>query len=121
MNLESYLRQTHPNLLFIVLLLLMTNYMAKASDTILPPPNIVIIITDDQGYGDLASFVPLLRDAGYSAIMSGKEHFDNWVPQHCYFAETFEQSFTFWATTEYFVPPDGTFERPFYLNGKETR
>jgi len=72
-----------------------------------------------QGNEQAISFVPLLRDAGYSAIMSGKEHFDNWVPKHCYFAETFEQSFTFWATTEYFVPPSGKFQRPFYLNGKE--
>ena len=24
------------------------------------------------------SFVPLLRQAGYSAVMSGKEHFDSW-------------------------------------------
>lgn len=65
------------------------------------------------------SFVPLLREAGYSAVMSGKEHFDSWVPKDCYFAETFEKSFTFWATTEYFVPPSGVFERPFYLHGKE--
>ena len=65
------------------------------------------------------SFVPLLRDAGYSAVMSGKEHFDKWVPQHCYFAETFEKSFTFWATTEYFVPPSGKFQRPFYMDGEE--
>ena len=65
------------------------------------------------------SFVPLLREAGYSAIMSGKEHFDNWVPQEAYFANTFEKSFTFWATTEYFVPPVDTFQRPFYLNGQK--
>ncbi|MEM9723454.1 MAG: sulfatase-like hydrolase/transferase, partial [Bacteroidota bacterium] len=65
------------------------------------------------------SFVPLLREAGYSAIMSGKEHFDAWVPQEAYFANTFENSFTFWATTEYFVPPVDTFQRPFYLNGEK--
>ena len=65
------------------------------------------------------SFVRLLRDAGYSAIMSGKEHFDQWVPRSAYFAETFENSFTFWATTEYFVPPSGQFQRPFFLNGKQ--
>lgn len=64
------------------------------------------------------SFVPLLREAGYSAIMSGKEHFDKWVPKEAYFANTFENSLTFWATTEYFVPPGGMFERPFFLNGK---
>ena len=65
------------------------------------------------------SFVSLLRDAGYSTIMSGKEHFDSWVPQDCYFAPTFDHSFTFWATTEYFVPPADTFQRPFYLEGKK--
>ncbi|NRB49925.1 MAG: arylsulfatase [Saprospiraceae bacterium] len=72
-----------------------------------------------KGNDQAISFVPLLRDAGYSAVISGKEHFDKWVPQDCYFAETFEKSFTFWATTEYFVPPSGEFQRPFYLNGKE--
>lgn len=72
-----------------------------------------------KGNDRAISFVPLLREAGYSAIMSGKEHFDNWVPKHCYFSETFERSFTFWATTEYFVPPSDTFQRPFFLNGKQ--
>lgn len=67
------------------------------------------------------SFVSLLKDAGYNVIMSGKEHYDNWVPEHVYFKNTFDQSFTFWATTEYFVPPSGEFERPFYLNGKELK
>ena len=70
-----------------------------------------------EGNENAISFVPLLRDAGYSAVMSGKEHFDPWVPRDCYFSETFEKSFHFWATTEYFVPPDGTFERPFVLMG----
>ena len=72
-----------------------------------------------DGNEQAISFVPLLRDAGYSAMMSGKEHFDRWVPQDCYFAETFENAFTFWATTEYFVPPADTFQRPFYLNGRK--
>lgn len=72
-----------------------------------------------KGNDQAISFVPLLRDAGYSAVISGKEHFDKWVPKDCYFAETFEKSFTFWATTEYFVPPGGQFQRPFYLNGEE--
>ena len=42
-----------------------------------------------KGDDRAVSFVPLLREAGYSAVMSGKEHFDSWVPRHCYFAETF--------------------------------
>ncbi len=72
-----------------------------------------------MGNDHAISFVPLLREAGYSAMISGKEHFDKWVPKECYFSETFEKSFTFWATTEYFVPPSGSFERPFYLDGVE--
>jgi arylsulfatase len=48
--------------------------------------------------------------------MSGKEHFDDWVPEYCRAENVFDQSFTFWATTEYFLPPDGSFKRPFYLN-----
>ena len=72
-----------------------------------------------RGNDQAISFVPLLRESGYSAVISGKEHFDEWVPKDCYFAETFEKSLTFWATTEYFVPPSGKFQRPFYLNGKE--
>ena len=74
-----------------------------------------------KGNEQAISFVPLLRDAGYSAVISGKEHFDKWVPQDVYFANTFEKSFTFWATTEYFVPPRDTFERPFFLHGNQIR
>lgn len=74
-----------------------------------------------QYYGNerTVSFVSLLRQAGYSAVMSGKEHWDSWVPDHVYFAKTFEKSLTFWATTEYFVPPSGKFSRPFFLNGQQ--
>jgi len=61
----------------------------------------------------------LLRDAGYTAIHSGKEHFSSWVPAHCYATESFDRAFTFWASTEYFVPPDSTFRQPYILNGRE--
>lgn len=74
-----------------------------------------------QGDDRAISFVPLLREAGYSAVISGKEHYNKWVPKHCYFAKTFEKSLTFWATTEYFVPPSDTFVRPFFLNGEQIR
>ena len=67
------------------------------------------------------SFVSLLKDAGYTTLHCGKEHFDDWVPEHCYADKTCDKSLTFWATTEYFIPPDGTFQRPFILNGKEVR
>src|SRR5690554_3895092 len=57
------------------------------------------------------------KQAGYQNIMSGKEHFDSWVPDYCKAENVFDNSFYFWATTEYFVPPSGEFSRPFYLNG----
>ena len=63
------------------------------------------------------SFVSLLNDAGYTTLQSGKEHFDSWVPEHCRTEHTFQKSLTFWATTEYFVPPGGKFQRPFKLDG----
>jgi arylsulfatase len=61
----------------------------------------------------------LTKTAGYFNIMSGKEHFDNWVPDYCKAENVFDHSFYFWATTEYFLPPSGQFERPFYLEGKQ--
>ncbi|MEM6318492.1 MAG: arylsulfatase [Bacteroidota bacterium] len=61
----------------------------------------------------------LAKQAGYFTMMSGKEHFDKWVPDYCRAENVFDHSFYFWATTEYFLPPDGQFERPFYLEGKE--
>ena len=61
----------------------------------------------------------LTKQAGYTNIMSGKEHFDSWVPEYCKAENVFDHSFYFWATTEYFLPPSGAFERPFYLEGKE--
>lgn len=61
----------------------------------------------------------LTKEAGYYNIMSGKEHFDNWVPQYCAAENVFDHSFYFWATTEYFRPPSGEFERPFFLEGRQ--
>jgi arylsulfatase len=63
----------------------------------------------------------LTKKAGYENIMSGKEHFDPWVPEYCNAENVFDNAFTFWATTEYFRPPSGDFERPFYLNGRELK
>ena len=72
-----------------------------------------------QGDHRAVSFVSLLKSAGYASAISGKEHFSKWVPQDCYFDETFDHSLTFWATTEYFVPPADSFQRPFYLEGQK--
>ncbi len=63
----------------------------------------------------------LTRQAGYFNIMSGKEHFDPWVPDYCKAENVFDHSFYFWATTEYFLPPSGEFERPFFLEGNELK
>jgi arylsulfatase len=61
----------------------------------------------------------LTKQAGYYNIMSGKEHFDDWVPDYCKAHNVFDHSLWFWATTEYFLPPSGKYERSFYLEGKE--
>jgi len=60
----------------------------------------------------------LMRGAGYYAATSGKEHFDRWVPKHCYATESFDDAFTFWACTQYFIPPGWNFTSPFKLNGE---
>src|SRR5690606_25066502 len=63
----------------------------------------------------------LAHKAGYNTMMSGKEHFDKWVPDYCKAENVFDQSFYFPAITEYFLPPTGKFENPFYFNGRELK
>ena len=63
----------------------------------------------------------LTKKAGYFNIMSGKEHFDKWVPEYCKAENVFDHSFYFWATTEYFLPPSGEFTRPFFLEGQQLK
>ena len=63
----------------------------------------------------------LTKQAGYFNIMSGKEHFDKWVPEYCKAENVFDHSFYFWATTEYFLPPSGEFTRPFFLEGRQIK
>lgn len=70
-----------------------------------------------QGGNGAVHLAQLTKQAGYYNIMSGKEHFDNWVPDYCKAENVFDHSFYFWATTEYFRPPSREFERPFYLEG----
>ena len=67
------------------------------------------------------AFPQLMREAGYYAAMSGKEHFKNWVPDRCYGAQCFDDSFVYWMVNTYFVPPNGEFEYPFKLNGRELK
>ena len=63
----------------------------------------------------------LTKQAGYFNIMSGKEHFDPWVPEYCKAENVFDHSLYFWATTEYFLPPSGEFTRPFFLEGRKLK
>ncbi len=72
-----------------------------------------------QGGEGAVHIAQLTKKAGYYNIMSGKEHFDSWVPDYCKAENVFDHSLYFWATTEYFRPPSGEFERPFFLEGKE--
>ena len=67
-----------------------------------------------------SAVVPLaeiMHRSGYVTFSSGKEHFDPWVPKHCYARNCFDKSFVFWAVDQYFFPPLGKFQFPFELNG----
>ena len=59
----------------------------------------------------------ILKNNGYYTIHSGKEHFRKWVPESVYAANSFHDSYTFWACNEFFIPPDSTFQRPFIFQG----
>ena len=60
-----------------------------------------------------------MRQSGYYTAISGKEHYDRWLPENCHAINCFDDSFVYWTTNSYFVPPSGKFENPFKLNGKE--
>lgn len=74
-----------------------------------------------EGGNGAVHIAQLAKQAGYFNIISGKEHFDVWVPDYCKAENVFDHSFTFWATTEYFVPTKGEYSRPFYLEGRELK
>jgi arylsulfatase len=61
----------------------------------------------------------LLQQEGYYTAVAGKQHFAGWVPDRFQFTRSFDDSFSFYGSTEYFLPPDGTFRRPFHLNGEK--
>jgi arylsulfatase len=63
----------------------------------------------------------LFKKSGYYTAMSGKEHYDQWVPKRCYASNRiFDDYFTYWAINPFFERGDGKpFEYPFILNGKE--
>ena len=69
--------------------------------------------------GNARSLGGLLRDAGYYTAMVGKEHFSHWVPEQVYSASSFDDALIFPAINQYFIPPDGAWHNPFFLNGEE--
>lgn len=74
-----------------------------------------------RGGNGAVHIAQLAKNAGYYTIMSGKEHFDKWVPDYCKAENVFDDSFYFPAIAEYFLPPSGAFKNPFYLNGRELK
>lgn len=61
----------------------------------------------------------LMRRAGYTTIICGKDHYDPWTPAYCHAENSFDKSFVYWAIAEYFIPPSGKFRYPFKLNGRK--
>ncbi len=72
-------------------------------------------------YGDdrAMSFEGVLKNNGYSVIHSGKEHFESWVPERCFAVNNSDHAFTFWAATNFFIPPDKDFSQPLFIDGKK--
>ena len=56
-----------------------------------------------------------LREAGYTTIHVGKEHFQKWIPEHCYARNSFDYSLYYWTINAFFKPPDSDFRNPFYM------
>ena len=72
-----------------------------------------------QGDERTLSLGNLMQDAGYTTIMCGKEHFQEWVPETAFANDNFDYSFIFWQISEYFIPPSGKMANPFTQNGRE--
>ena len=72
-----------------------------------------------HGNDQVSSLGKTLSDHGYTSIICGKEHFQNWVPKHAYANQSFDHSLVYWAINEFFVPPGGEFANPYELNGQE--
>ena len=70
-----------------------------------------------EGGNNSINFAQLLKNNGYYVIHSGKEHWMRWAPEHVFARNVFDQSLTFRAMSEFFVPPSGDFVNPFILNG----
>lgn len=63
----------------------------------------------------------LMKNAGYTTIMCGKQHLDSWVPDRCQAVNSFDYSFWFHLCNEFFVPPSGSFKYCFNLGNKKLK
>ena len=83
------------------------------------PTRSVMLTGHYRGDERSVSIGNLLRQANYTTIMCGKEHFMAWVPESAYAENNFDHTFTFWKISEFFIPPSGKMANPFTLNGRE--
>jgi arylsulfatase len=60
----------------------------------------------------------LLGNAGYSTFTVGKEHFDAWVPEHCYAKNAFDKSFIYSTINNFHLKPDTSFTNPYEQDGR---
>jgi arylsulfatase len=60
-----------------------------------------------------------MNRTGYTTIMCGKEHFQDWIPDFAYSENHFDYTLVFDIISEFFIPPSGKMAHPFRLNGKE--
>ena len=67
-----------------------------------------------EGGKNSVNFAQILKNAGYYTIHSGKEHWMNWAPEHVFAKNVFDQSLTFKAMSEFFIPPSGRFCKSVY-------
>lgn len=90
--------------------------MAKCNPT--RPSLLTGLYTGGEGAVHIAT---LAKKAGYNTVMSGKDHFDKWVPEYCFGENAFDKCFNFWANNQYFIPPTGEFKHTFQLAGKKIK
>lgn len=66
-------------------------------------------------------FTSIMAEGGYYTAMSGKEHFDKWVPKRCRSVAAFQDCFVMPKGVPFFVPPSGSYSPSFRLNGEPVK
>ena len=59
-----------------------------------------------------------MQRAGYRTMMTGKEHYDRWIPKEARLPAGYDRSFYYPLISSYFLPSSGKFENTFHLDGK---